>query len=164
MTSVFRPSHSTVDVAAFLGTHFDAVSEVPRIGGGEWSQAFSFISGGRDLVVRFVEHVEDYRKDELAYRYAGPDLPIPKVIEIGDAFSAHYAVSERRYVGPLVQLDGEGLEAVLPSIMRFLGALRYADVSVSSGYGMWTPDRDAPFATWRDCLLAVGDDTVYPRV
>lgn len=159
-----RPAHSTADVTAFLGTRFDAVSEVAPIGGGEWSQAFSFTSGGRDLVVRFGEQLEDYRKDELAHRYAGPELPIPRVIALGDAFGAHYAVSERRYGEPLDQLDGEGLKAALPSILRFLDALRIADVSASSGYGLWTPDGDAPFATWRDCLLAVGDDTVYPRI
>lgn len=160
---MFRPSHATAEVTAFLKTRFDAVSEVAPIGGGEWSQAFSFTAAGRNLVVRFGEHVEDYRKDELAYRYAGPDLPIPRVTEIGDAFSAHYAVSERRYGEPLDQLDGEGLEAALPSILRFLDALRNADVSMSTGYGMWTPNGDAPFATWRDCLLAAIDDTVYPR-
>lgn len=160
---MFRSQHSVAAASAFLATRFSQVADVELIGGGEWSQAFSFRDGSRELVVRFGAHVEDYQKDELAYRYAGPDLPIPRVIEIGDAFGAHYAVSERRYGEPLDQLDRAGLEASLPSILRFLDTLRLADISNTSGYGMWTPDGDAPFATWRDCLLAVRDDAVYPR-
>lgn len=160
---MFRAQHSVAAATAFLGTRFPQVADVELIGGGEWSQAFSFRDGSRELVVRFGAHVEDYQKDELAYRYAGPDLPIPRVLEIGNAFDGYYAVSTRRYGEPLDHLDRAGLEEALPSILRFLDALRLADISNTSGYGMWTPDGDAPFATWRDCLLAVRDDTVYPR-
>jgi hygromycin-B 4-O-kinase len=160
---MFRAQHSVAAATAFLGTRFSQVADVELIGGGEWSQAFSFRDGSRELVVRFGAYVEDYQKDELAYRFATPELPIPPVFEIGQAFDAYYAVSARRYGDPLDHLDGAGLERTLPSVWRFLDALRVADVSETTGYGMWTPDGDAPFATWRDCLLAVGDDTVYPR-
>ncbi len=161
---MFRADHTVAEVTAFLGTRFPRVSEVEPIGGGEWSQAFSFKDGSRALVVRFGAQLEDYQKDEAAYRFAGPDLPIPPVHEIGQAFDAYYAVSERRYGEALDSLDGPALEAALPSIFRSLDALRLADLAGTSGYGMWSPDGDAPFATWRDCLLAVRDDTVYQRI
>ena len=161
---MFSAQHTVAAVTAFLGTRFSRLADVEPLGGGEWSQAFSFRDGSRELVVRFGAHLEDYQKDELAFRFAGPDLPIPPVYEIGHAFDGYYAVSARRHGEPLDQLDGPGLEAALPSILRFLDALRLADLSGTHGYGMWTPDGDAPFATWRDCLLAVVDDTLYPRI
>jgi len=161
--AMFSAQYTVADATAFLRTRFSQVADVELIGSGEWSQAFGFRDGRRELVVRFGAHLDDYQKDEAAYRFAAPDLPIPPVYEIGEAFGAYYAVSSRRYGKPLDQLDTGEFEAALPSVLRFLDALRLADVSVSSGYGMWTPDGDAPFATWRDCLLAAGDDTVYPR-
>jgi len=155
---MFRASHSISEATSFLESRFRAVTDVAPLGAGEWSQAFSFRAGARELVVRFGAYIEDYRKDEFAVRYRAADLPIPPVIEIGEAFDAYYAVSERRFGAPLDHLDAAGLERALPSILRFLDALREADVSGTRGYGMWAPDGDAPFASWRAALLAVGDD------
>ena len=157
-------SHTVPDVTEFLATRFDDVSSVAPLGAGEWSQAFSFRADARRLVVRFGAHLEDYRKDEVATRYAGPNLPIPEVIETGEAFDAYYAISEWLPGKPLDHLDAAGLEAALPSILRFLDALRTADISGTRGYGMWSPAGVAPFQSWREFLLAVGDDSLYPRI
>lgn len=161
---MFRPSHSTADVAAFLAARLDAVSEVEPLGAGEWSQAFSFVAGARALVVRFGAYIEDYRKDSSATRYAAADLPIPEVIEIGEAFDGYYAVSVRLRGDPLDHLDASGLREAMPSILRFLDAMRVADVADTHGYGMWAADGTARFDSWRGFLLAAADDSLYPRI
>ena len=161
---MFKASHSVSDAAAFLETRFGAVSEVEPIGAGEWSQAFSFRTGGRALVVRFGAYIEDYRKDGFATRYAAADLPIPEVIEIGEAFDGYYAVSVRLYGDPLDHLDAGGLREAMPSLLRFLDAMRVADVSDTRGYGMWAADGTAPFDSWRGFLLAAAEDSLYPRI
>ena len=63
-----------VDVArveAFLATRFGGdVSDIVPLGAGVWSKAFAFRRAGRDYVVRFGAHQEDFAKDRLAARYA----------------------------------------------------------------------------------------------
>jgi hypothetical protein len=46
-------------------------------------------------VIRFGRHVEDFRKDERAAALYAPGIPVPRVLEIGEAFDGYaYAVSE----------------------------------------------------------------------
>ena len=160
---MFSASHSVAEATAFLSTRFESVTEVAPLGRGEWSQAFSFRAGDRQLVARFGEYVEDYRKDEVAARYAAPGLPIPIVVEIGEALDAHYAVSVRLPGDPLDHLDAVGLAAALPSIFRLLDAMRVADVSDTRGYGPWTAEGDGSFGSWREYLLAVREDSLSSR-
>jgi hygromycin-B 4-O-kinase len=81
-------------VQAFLTSHFDlASSHVVRIGEGAWSQCFGFRRGDQELVIRFGQHVDDFRKDQLASSYRSPDLSIPLVLAIGQAFDGYYAIS-----------------------------------------------------------------------
>jgi hypothetical protein len=88
-----------VDVArveAFLVTRFGGdVSDVVPLGTGIWSQAFAFRRAGRDYVIRFGMHQEDFAKDCLAARYACPVLPIPRVVALGETFGGYYAIAER---------------------------------------------------------------------
>jgi len=52
---------------AFLTNHFDrAASHVERIGEGAWSQYFGFRRADQELVIRFGQHVDDFRKDQRA--------------------------------------------------------------------------------------------------
>lgn len=151
-------------VAEFLRERFEDVSEVVAIVGGEWSQALSFRAGDRDYVVRFGSYREDYEKDRVAARYAGPNLPIPEIHEVGEAFGGAYAVSTRAYGDPLDKLDDAGYRRVLPSVFRMLDAMRSADVSGTTGYGMWRPDGSAAHESWREMLLDVKHDRPASRI
>lgn len=146
-------------VSDFLLTKFPHISNLTTWGSGEWSQAFAFDTptdtGDGGYVIRFGLHLDDYQKDQLAARFAGPDLPIPTIIEIGLALDLHYALSIRAPGLPLIDLDESGLRRVLPAYFR---ALRHVDLSASSGFGLWTPDGTTPFDTWHDALLDITND------
>ena len=160
-------SHTALDaavVAEFLRGRFEEVGGIEVIKGGEWSQAFSFRAGEIEYVVRFAAYGEDYEKDRVASRYAGPDLPIPEVHQVGEAFGGSYAVSTRMYGDPLDALDEAGYRRVLPSVFRMLDAMRVADVSWTTGYGMWRPDGSAPYESWREMLLDVENDHESSRI
>ena len=161
-----RPTEAIPGAAVreFLRERFEDVTAVEAIMGGEWSQAFSFHARDRDYVLRFGAYREDYEKDRVARRYAGPDLPIPKVHEVGQAFGGSYAVSTRMYGEPLDRLDGARYRRALPSVFRMLDAMRVADVSWAAGYGMWRPDGMAPYRSWRDMLLDVQHDHQRSRI
>jgi hygromycin-B 4-O-kinase len=150
---------ATVDLDAarsFLTERYGGdVDGVAEAGRGEWSVAYAFRHHGGDYVIRFGQELDDFRKDRFAARFASPALPIPRVVEIGNAFDAHYAISERLFGSYLDQLDATSFRATLPSLFAAFDAARDADLSASRGYGGWGASGDAPHGTWRDALLAV---------
>jgi hygromycin-B 4-O-kinase len=125
---------------------------------GVWSKAFAFQREGQDYVMRFGAHLEDFAKDRLAARYASPALPIPRVVELGEALGGYYAISERVFGGYIDDVDGAQMRALLPSLFAALDAARVADLSETSGYGGWGADGTAPYASWQAALLDVASD------
>jgi hygromycin-B 4-O-kinase len=146
-------------VQGFLVSHFDdEVSNVESVGAGAWSTCFGFRSNNQELVVRFGKYVDDFKQDQLAYSYHSTALPIPKVLEIGEAFGGYYAISTRVYGSPLEQLSSQDWLTVVPSLVSALEALRLADISATPGFGGWNGEGKAPRKRWAEHLLAVSDD------
>ena len=156
-----------VDVArveAFLVTRFGGDSrDVEQLGTGVWSQAFAFRQAGRDYVIRFGAYQEDFAKDHLAARYACPALPIPRVIELGEAFGGYYALAERVFGGYIDDVDETQMRTLLPALFAALDAARRADLTGTTGYGAWGADGTAPYPSWRAALLAVATDRPAER-
>ena len=132
------------------------------LGAGEWSRAYGFVLDGRSAVIRFGDHVEDFRKDQVMAARSSAALPIPAIIEIGATGSGYFAVSERAPGEPLDGLDGAGVRAVLPGLLAALDALRAIDVSGTKGYGTWAPDGTGPAASWAQALLAISRQREFP--
>jgi hypothetical protein len=137
----------TVDVArveAFLATRFGSpCRDVALLGKGVWSKAFAFRRAGRDYVIRFGAHQEDFLKDRLAARYGCPALPIPRIVELGEAFGGYYAISERVFGSYIDDVDEAQMRALLPSLFAALDTTRLADLSNTTGYGLWGSDGTA---------------------
>jgi len=151
-------------VEAFLATWFGSDAHtVAHLATGVWSNAFAFRREGRDYVIRFGAHREDFAKDRLAARYARPALPIPRVVELGEAFGGTYAISERVFGEYLDDVDESRMRALLPSLFAALDSARLADISGTSGYGVWGADGNAPHPSWRSALLEVAHDRPADR-
>jgi hygromycin-B 4-O-kinase len=156
---------SPEDAERFLITRFGRdVRKVSRLGEGEWSRAFAFRQSDDDFVIRFSALDEDFQKDRLAMCFRSPDLPIPAIIEIGEAFGGHYAISERAPGSYLDDLDEREMSAILPSLFTTLDAMRLADCSSSRGYGAWGAAGNAPWPNWPEALLDVGSDRPGERI
>jgi len=112
-------SQATERVHEFLGGHFDSpITDVSLLGVGEWSQAFAFRSGAHEYVIRISRFEEDFAKDRLAAGFTSSRLPIPRVVEIGEAFDGFYAVSERVFGAPLDGLGHASMRHLLPSLLE----------------------------------------------
>ncbi len=149
---------------AFLTRHLGIEpAEVALLGAGAWSQCFGFVYEERDLVIRFGKYVSDFEKDQLAHRYASPDLPIPELLEIGAALDGYYAISTRAYGVPLESVSAAQWWALVPAVAAALEAMRLTDLSATVGFGGWGEEGKAPHASWPDHLLTVGDDAPTQR-
>jgi hygromycin-B 4-O-kinase len=152
-------------VETFLATRFGSeVRAVAHLATGVWSKAFAFRRGGRDYVIRFGTNQEDFAKDRLAARYGCPALPIPRVIKLGEAFGRYYAISERVFGRYIDDVDESQMRALLPSLFAALDSARLADISGTSGYGLWGADGSAPYPSWRAALLEVANDRPADRI
>ena len=87
-----------------------------------------------------------------------PGLPVPAVLEIGDAFGGAYAVSVRRFGRFLEDVGAEESAIAGPTIVHLLGAFygipTEADASVD-----WVAADTASARTWRQWLVDGFADT-----
>ncbi len=132
--------------------------DVALIGEGAWSRCFGFRLGAEALVIRFGKYVDDFQKDQSAYTYAVPGLPIPKVLEIGTAFDGYYAISTRAYGVPLESLGTSEWLAIIPAVVAALEAMRLTDLSATTGVGGWDMEGKAADTSWASHLLAVAEE------
>ena len=135
------------DVVRFLaGRHTgERIADVVALSGGHWSSAFSYRAGDRELVLRLGAMKDGYEADRAAMAYASSDLPVPEVLEIGDAFGGAYAISARAHGRFLEDVGPDEADRAGPTIVGLLGALHAAR---SADAERATPD------AWRAFLAA----------
>lgn len=130
---------------------------------GAWSAAIGVTTDSGEFVLRFSRTQDDFRCDLHASRFAGPDLPIPRVYGIGQLEERWWCLSERMPGVHLDDLPPDELEATLPSLARMLIAIRDTDSSATHGFGGWDADGNGRFPSFADQLLDVGVDRPNER-
>ena len=144
---------SQEEVVAFLAGRPGGAEELEPLSGGEWSSAWAYRAGGEELVVRFGPDASWYEADRMAMAFAGPDLPVPEVREVGTTPSGRaYAISVRHYGRFLEDTPAEQAGALAPVLTRLLVALYRAPAAPDTPV-FWHQQAPSP-ASWRDFLLA----------
>ena len=116
------------------------------------------------MVIRFSAYDEDFRKDRFVARYSKPNLPIPKIEEIGNAFDMFYAVSPRVDGTMIDHLNAAEMRACIPSLMSLFNALREVEGSQTEGYGGFDADGNGSVSSWRDYLSTMTGDSPDSRL
>lgn len=154
-----KMSLSTADVSRFLDTHMiGEVTDIHPLTGGEWSQAFGFDKGRGKYVIRFSPTADDFEKDIHANQFNSDNLPIPQVLDTGEAFEGNFAVSERATGVILDDLSPVEMLAIVPSLQLAIKAINESDVTDSEGFGVWEGDGKSDYKTWREFLTSVNQD------
>ncbi len=143
---------SAQEVGTFLAERYGQVEDVEPLDGGFWSSAYSFSAGGQQLVARFGQNRSWFEADRGAMAFSGPDLPVPAVLEIGDAFDGSYAVSVRYHGTYLEDVTPEQSDTAGPMLGSLLLALYEVPGSPELPVD-WYSGQPAPDAGWRHWLL-----------
>jgi len=146
----------------FLAGKYGAVEELQPLGGGSWSSAYSFSHAGHALVVRFGPDKDWFEADRAAVSFSSPELPVPMVLEVGDAFDGAYAVSVRHYGTNLEDVRPDQSDVAGPMLASLLGALFRVPKSPDLPVGwQWRPPRSG--LSWRAWLCdRLVDDPTQP--
>ena len=104
-------------------------------------------------MVRFGPEVSWYEADRMAMAFAGPDLPVPEVREVGTTLSGRaYAISVRHHGRFLEDTPVEQASAIAPTLTRLLVALFRVPASPDAPV-VWH-QAGPPAGSWREYLLA----------
>ncbi len=139
------------EVVAFLAGRPGQAEDLEPLSGGAWSSAWAYRADGEELVVRFGPEAAWYETDRRAMAFAGPDLPVPEVREVGTTPSGRaYAISVRHHGRFLEDTPLEQADAIAPALTRLLVAL-YRVPAPPSVPVEWH-QVDATASTWREFL------------
>ena len=148
-----RPVLGLSEVAEWLRSyHGEGVVGLEELPSGYWSVAFGYRVGDRELVLRVGTQHYGFEMDRLARGFARPGLPIPEVLEVGEAFGSAFAVSMRSRGRFLETIDTSDAAAARPAVLSLLGALREGPAEPRAR-ASWFGDGGGA-TTWRDWLTA----------
>ena len=103
-------------------------------------------------MIRFGPQVSWYEADRMAMAFAGPDLPVPEVREVGSTPSGRaYAISVRHPGRFLEDTPVEQADAIAPILTRLLVALYRVPAGPDTPV-VWHQGA-ASTASWREFLL-----------
>lgn len=147
-----RPALGLQEVADWLQSYCgEEVFGLEELPGGYWSAAFGYRVGDRELVLRVGTMPYGFEMDRRAHEFARPGLPIPEVLDVGEAFGYAFAISTRSRGRFLEGIDATAAAVARPAMLNLIDALREVP-SQPSARASWYGDQAA--ATWRDWLTA----------
>ena len=142
--------------------HNCQITALTPLKGGYWSSAFSYRAGADAQVLRMSNLAEGFLIDQAAMRFASPNLPIPTVSAVGEAFGLNYAISERHYGRFIETTLAEEGPNVGQALSGLLAALRSVPTQPSDPV-LWYETGSAATLSWHDWLRSgLQDDSDGP--
>lgn len=163
--STVKTQINSEEVIAFLKKYFDpGVQVIEFLKGGELSQAFAFSASKGDFVIRINKDKYTFEKDEYAFEhFAGINIPVPKILEIGQFNEKlFYAISKRALGKTFDLLDKETTLKLLPKLIETLDKIHATKIETGK-YGYWDSFGKANIDSWKEFILHRDDEFVSSR-
>lgn len=157
-----KPQPTIGQIADWLAIKYDdAAIELAPISGGFWSAAYTYRVAEDEFVLRFSDMSDGFVIDRAAMRFTAPDLPIPEVLDVGEALGHHYAISRRHEGRFLEDVSEEDADAAGGAMERLLAALRAVPSNPDDPVVWYEPDAGLTWRGWlRGGLLDKPDSIV----
>ncbi len=150
--AVAAPAPSAAEVRGLLReVHGVPAADLEALAGGHWSSAFGYRVGDRALVLRLSTISEGFAMDRAAMAFDRPHLPVPEVLEVGEALGLVYAISVRHHGRFLESVRPDEAAAAGAALQRTLDAMREVPAGPDATVDWCTP-LPGPGGTWEDWL------------
>ncbi len=149
-----KQSYPTLEqVHTWLNNYHQAkIRNLESLSGGFWSSAYAYQVGEDALVLRLSDMAEGFAIDKAAMRFERPHLPIPKLLDIGQALGFNFAISQRhygRFIETTAASEGNKVGEALATLLQ---ALRAVPTSKSDRV-VWYDSSEAANISWHTWLL-----------
>ncbi len=135
--------------------HGGKIEDLEPLSGGYWSSAFAYRVNETALVLRLSDSVEGFAMDADAAAFA-PHLPVPEMLDRGDAFGGHYAITRRHHGMILEDTPVEFAEPLARTLAGLLARIRR--VATGSDAIYWSEAAGEGPADWHELLRAGLED------
>lgn len=166
--SLVKPPITPTEVTSLLANYFEQpIEAVAPLGTGHIARVFSFQTGGKAYVIRFLTEtmaaafkVEAAIGDLLAATDGVTQkVPLPPILHHGTFGEYHFAVTPMAAGQPLDELSPQAAAQILPKVVATLDAIHQVDVSGTQGYGWLDEAANGRFSSWPAFLLSVFNET-----
>lgn len=143
-------------VQQFLGAEMTALERAER---GQISETWFFRAAGKAHVLRFAPPRLGVmlRKDRyVTEQLLQPGIPVATFNCVDRFEDRTFAITERVEGDMLDSLQGEDLDAIMPSVIRMLDTIHQTPVPDAQGYGGFNDVGVGRAKSWQEFLLAVG--------
>lgn len=145
------PSIEQVD--SWLTRRYNAeIKDIISLSGGFWSSAYAYRVGTDDFVLRLSDISHGFAIDRAAMRFNSPNLPVPRMIDMGKALGFNYAISERHYGRFIETTSGDEGDAVCNALETILAEMRTVTTSENDAVVWHDPERFKNM-TWHSWLV-----------
>jgi hygromycin-B 4-O-kinase len=154
MQTIFPPEPVLAELHGCIGK----IPDCELVVGGQESQTFRFRTEGQNYIVRLNRVVEGFEKDAFAFsRFSTADLPIPKIIRIGQIDGTFYCISQSMPGVSLQELRSDELPPVLAPTARILDLIAESDLKGTSRFGPFNASGAGKYESWHDFLIGISD-------
>jgi hygromycin-B 4-O-kinase len=158
MQTIFPPEPVLAELHGCIGK----ISDCELVVGGQESQTFRFRTEGQNCIVRLNRVVEGFEKDAFAFSmFSTADLPIPKIIRIGQIDGTFYCISQSMPGVSLQELRSDELPPVLAPTARILAFIAESDLKGTSRFGPFNASGVGKYESWHDFLIGISDPCKY---
>jgi len=156
MTAYKKPTVEISEVEVVLRKHFSSnVTGITLLTGGNVSTVFSFTFFDKEYVIKFSDVAGSFETEKfISTLLSSQGIPFPLCVELGNANSLNYLISEKIRGHSLNNCSYEQQHRMLPEVIQILTRMNHVKLGTTKGYGMINSSGNGTYHSWKDHIIA----------